>query len=240
MPILTCGKGFIFLRIYIVQRGDTLRKIAHQHHTKVDLLLRLNSHIANIQRLIPGMKIVLPNGSNGSKTKPLIIDGTANINKRPFGAVETINNRKVDYKKANNTTKQNEKVQLKKDTKQHANSRPQPNPNNKRALYLEEAFRLLNRPYSKQRIEQSQTEEKSYKRNNPTNKHHEQLSRSKGNNPSEETKTTVAKTNRFQLNETNTKPYYIPPQHYVCPCCLNESQGYRPNAFVYYSPKRER
>lgn len=46
--------------IYVVQRGDTLRKIAERYETSVDELLRLNPNIKNRNLIYVGQKIVVP------------------------------------------------------------------------------------------------------------------------------------------------------------------------------------
>lgn len=46
--------------IYVVQRGDTLRKIATRYETSVDELLRLNPNIKNRNLIYVGQKIVVP------------------------------------------------------------------------------------------------------------------------------------------------------------------------------------
>lgn len=46
--------------IYVVQRGDTLRKIAARFETSVDELLRLNPNIKNRNLIYVGQKIVVP------------------------------------------------------------------------------------------------------------------------------------------------------------------------------------
>jgi LysM repeat protein len=45
---------------YVVQRGDTLRKIATRFGTTVDALLKLNPAITNPDRIYTGQKLVLP------------------------------------------------------------------------------------------------------------------------------------------------------------------------------------
>ena len=46
--------------IYVVRRGDTLRKIAERYETSVDELLRLNPNIKNRNLIYVGQKIVVP------------------------------------------------------------------------------------------------------------------------------------------------------------------------------------
>lgn len=55
------------MRTHVVQKGDTLWKIAKQYGISFDELKRLNGHLANPDYVIPGMEILLPdNGSNGA------------------------------------------------------------------------------------------------------------------------------------------------------------------------------
>ena len=46
--------------VYVVKRGDTLRKIAASFDTTVDVLLRLNPQIKNANLIYPGQKIKVP------------------------------------------------------------------------------------------------------------------------------------------------------------------------------------
>lgn len=48
------------MRIHIVQKGDTLWKIAKQYAIGFDELKRLNAHLANPDYIVPGMEIYLP------------------------------------------------------------------------------------------------------------------------------------------------------------------------------------
>ena len=48
------------VRIHIVQKGDTLWKIARQHGISFEDLKRLNAHLANPDYIVPGMEIILP------------------------------------------------------------------------------------------------------------------------------------------------------------------------------------
>lgn len=51
----------MFVRTHIVQKGDTLWKIAKQYGIDFEELKRLNSHLANPDYIVPGMEIILPN-----------------------------------------------------------------------------------------------------------------------------------------------------------------------------------
>lgn len=48
------------MRTHIVQKGDTLWKIAKQYAVGFDELKRLNAHLANPDYIVPGMEIYLP------------------------------------------------------------------------------------------------------------------------------------------------------------------------------------
>ena len=51
------------MRVHIVQKGDTLWKIAKQYAIGFEELKRLNAHLANPDYIVPGMEIYLPDGS---------------------------------------------------------------------------------------------------------------------------------------------------------------------------------
>ena len=48
------------MRVHIVQKGDTLWKIAKQYGIGFDELKRLNAQLANPDYIVPGMEIFLP------------------------------------------------------------------------------------------------------------------------------------------------------------------------------------
>lgn len=48
------------MRVHIVQKGDTLWKIAKQYAIGFEELKRLNAHLANPDYIVPGMEIYLP------------------------------------------------------------------------------------------------------------------------------------------------------------------------------------
>jgi len=55
------------LRTHIVQKGDTLWKIAKQYGIDFEELKRLNAHLANPDYIVPGMEIILPDDVPGRK-----------------------------------------------------------------------------------------------------------------------------------------------------------------------------
>ncbi|MFJ7369770.1 LysM peptidoglycan-binding domain-containing protein [Lysinibacillus sp. NPDC098008] len=52
------------MRIHIVQKGDTLWKIAKEYGISFEDLKRLNVHLANPDYIVPGMEIILPEKIN--------------------------------------------------------------------------------------------------------------------------------------------------------------------------------
>ena len=67
------------MRVHIVQKGDTLWKIAKQYGIGFDELKRLNAQLANPDYIVPGMEISLPGsmemtGQEGtSKSKASVV-----------------------------------------------------------------------------------------------------------------------------------------------------------------------
>lgn len=57
------------MSVHIVQKGDTLWKIAKQHQIPFDELKRLNAHLANPDYIVPGMEIFLPEAASMPKRK---------------------------------------------------------------------------------------------------------------------------------------------------------------------------
>lgn len=48
------------MKIHIVQLGDTLWKLAEKYNASFEELKKVNSHLANPEKLMPGMKIKIP------------------------------------------------------------------------------------------------------------------------------------------------------------------------------------
>ena len=63
------NRGGSCLNVHIVQKGDTLWKIAKQHQIPFDELKRLNAHLANPDYIVPGMEIYLPDTANRTNKK---------------------------------------------------------------------------------------------------------------------------------------------------------------------------
>jgi spore coat assembly protein SafA len=79
------------LRIHIVQKGDTLWKIAQKYGVDFQELLKLNSHLPDPNMIMPGMKIKIPaSGGSGIKkdsakpVKEAPIQKEAPIAEHPF------------------------------------------------------------------------------------------------------------------------------------------------------------
>ena len=68
---MVVAKGRAYMRVYIVQQGDTLWKIAKQHNVNFEQLKQMNSQLANPDFLMPGMEIYLPEvgGKSGKAGK---------------------------------------------------------------------------------------------------------------------------------------------------------------------------
>lgn len=55
------------MKIHIVQKGDTLWKIAKQYNVDFEQLKRLNTQLSNPEMIMPGMKIKIPSQSSPAK-----------------------------------------------------------------------------------------------------------------------------------------------------------------------------
>ncbi|PKG29804.1 SafA/ExsA family spore coat assembly protein, partial [Cytobacillus horneckiae] len=66
------------MKIHIVQKGDTLWKIAKKYGVNFEELKKMNTQLSNPDMIMPGMKIKVP-GSGGSIKKEAPISG-ANVN----------------------------------------------------------------------------------------------------------------------------------------------------------------
>lgn len=71
-------KGRIFLKIHIVQKGDTLWEIAKKYNVDFELLKQHNSQLASPDMIMPGMKIRIPTQPEKieKKTKKQILPKT--------------------------------------------------------------------------------------------------------------------------------------------------------------------
>ena len=67
-----CIGGEIRVKIHIVQKGDTLWKIAKKYGVNFEELKKLNSQLSNPDMIMPGMKIKVPTaGVNIKKEAPM-------------------------------------------------------------------------------------------------------------------------------------------------------------------------
>ncbi|MBM7644706.1 morphogenetic protein associated with SpoVID [Scopulibacillus daqui] len=57
------------MKIYVVQKGDTLYKIAQQHGIPLEELKKMNSQLSNPDKIMPGMKVKVPTGYKPVKKK---------------------------------------------------------------------------------------------------------------------------------------------------------------------------
>ncbi|SOC02486.1 morphogenetic protein associated with SpoVID [Ureibacillus xyleni] len=60
------------MRIHIVQKGETLWRIAKQYGIGLDELKALNAHLANPDYIVPGMEIILPDSATPTSTKNMM------------------------------------------------------------------------------------------------------------------------------------------------------------------------
>ena len=67
-----CIGGEVRVKIHIVQKGDTLWKIAKKYGVNFEELKKLNSQLSNPDMIMPGMKIKVPTaGANIKKEAPM-------------------------------------------------------------------------------------------------------------------------------------------------------------------------
>src|SRR3954466_11681055 len=71
----------IRVKIHIVQKGDTLWKIAKKYGVNFEELKKLNSQLSNPDMIMPGMKIKVPTaGANIKKEAPMgVPNATINV-----------------------------------------------------------------------------------------------------------------------------------------------------------------
>lgn len=88
------------MRIYIVQKDDTLYKIAKKHQVQVEEIIKLNPQIANPEYIVAGMKIKLPNEADYDRNQEEILEKqhkekelNARTNERPLGSVKDMDDR---------------------------------------------------------------------------------------------------------------------------------------------------
>src|SRR5574342_337577 len=68
-----CHRREIRVKIHIVQKGDTLWKIAKKYGVNFEELKKLNSQLSNPDMIMPGMKIKVPtSGGSVKKEAPIV------------------------------------------------------------------------------------------------------------------------------------------------------------------------
>ena len=72
--------GEIRVKIHIVQKGDTLWKIAKKYGVNFEELKMLNSQLSNPDMIMPGMKIKVPTSGGNIKKETQTGTGGAKIN----------------------------------------------------------------------------------------------------------------------------------------------------------------
>ncbi|HLR11550.1 MAG TPA: SafA/ExsA family spore coat assembly protein, partial [Sporosarcina sp.] len=58
------------MTVHIVQKGDTLWKIAKEHNVSFEQLKKMNAHLANPEYIVPGMKVNVPDEKEKSGANP--------------------------------------------------------------------------------------------------------------------------------------------------------------------------
>ncbi|WP_346216407.1 SafA/ExsA family spore coat assembly protein [Caldifermentibacillus hisashii] len=80
------------MRIHIVQKGDTLWKIAQKYGVDFNQLKSMNTHLSNPDQIMPGMKIKVPTNSGMVKkempVKEVPINKEAPITEHPFAQIK--------------------------------------------------------------------------------------------------------------------------------------------------------
>lgn len=76
------------MKIYTVQKGDTLYKIAKNHNITLDQLLSVNPNISNPDHIMPGMKIKIPAVKSGTAAHHSAHDKTKDHYTAPVGGIK--------------------------------------------------------------------------------------------------------------------------------------------------------
>lgn len=71
------------MRVHIVQKGDTLWKIAKQYAVGFDELKRLNAHLANPDYIVPGMEIYLPDTTAKKEMRQPVKEQPKSVKEQP-------------------------------------------------------------------------------------------------------------------------------------------------------------
>ena len=93
------------MKIHIVQKGDTLWKIAKKYGVNFEELKKMNSQLSNPDMIMPGMKIKVPTtGGNIKKEAPIGTPSSSGAKTNLGGKKEMPITRASVYKrKADNT-----------------------------------------------------------------------------------------------------------------------------------------
>ena len=83
------------MKIHIVQKGDTLWKLAKKYGVKFDELKKLNSQLSNPDMIMPGMKIKIPGMGSGkapstTKSNTIINVGSKAKKEAPITGTQTM------------------------------------------------------------------------------------------------------------------------------------------------------
>jgi morphogenetic protein associated with SpoVID len=90
------------VEVHIVQKGDTLWKIARQYGVSFDELKKVNAHLANPDYIVPGMKIFLP--AKVKKTQPIKKETKPPKIKEPIPLPPTVAEEEITEKVTKPTT----------------------------------------------------------------------------------------------------------------------------------------
>ena len=71
------------MRVHIVQKGDTLWKIAKQYAVGFEEVKRLNAHLANPDYIVPGMEIYLPDTAVKKEVKQAVKEQPKPVKEMP-------------------------------------------------------------------------------------------------------------------------------------------------------------
>lgn len=102
------------MNYHIIRTGDSLEKIAYGYNLDVEEITRINKHISNFQKLIPGTKIKLPEISNElaielDEVEPFIEDYYPKIDL-------PVEEEKLDIKEVKEEIKPVEKIEIENST----------------------------------------------------------------------------------------------------------------------------
>lgn len=200
------------MRIYIVQKDDTLYKIAKKHHIPVEKIIKLNPHIADPDYIVPGMKIKLPHQEDYKSDTGKVMrktereqELTARTNeRRPLGPVTEMDDR--------GAWEMHNRVPLKK--REHSLGRSQnksvEGQSHKQYKHNDEKRRTTNqhmKTYSnRQYVPLRENQRKQTQMQQPDTMPYIDRQRQMDN--------------RYMYNNQMMMPPAHPEQPYYCPCCM--------------------